>query len=316
MRRLRRSALLASTLTLAVAGSVRPLGAQTPAHLRVGATAADTFAEAFFALDNGRFRKADLDVEMFTLNNSNAIAAAVAGGRLDIGVTSPIQLATGFLHGIPFKLIAAGSISTAKAPSTVLCVLKTSTIRSAKDLEGKVVCMNVLKSVSELALNAWFAQRGADISKLKIIETVHSEMVPSMQRGGVDGAIFSEPSLTIALETNVVKPLTELSSPIARQFLSSGWFVMEEFAQRNADVVRRFADAIHDTGRWANANQSESGRILAKYSKLDPQVVRTMVRAPFTDALRSSDIQPLLDVAVKFGMLSRPVSASDLIYGV
>ena len=94
--------------------------------------------------------------------------------------------------------------------------------------------MNVLKNVSELSLDAWFAQNGADVGSW-MIETVYSEMVPALQRGTVDGVIFSEPTLSIAVASGAVQVLSELSTPIARQFLVSGWFASEQFAQRNGD---------------------------------------------------------------------------------
>ena len=131
MQTRRRSWFLASALALGVAAPAR-LGAQpTSTRLRVGATANDTYAEVYYALDAGLFRKAGLDVEIATLNNSNAIAAAIAGGTLDVGVSTPLQLAIAFLHGVPFKLVAAGALSTTKAPSFVLCVLKNSPIPAA-----------------------------------------------------------------------------------------------------------------------------------------------------------------------------------------
>ena len=75
--------------------------------------------------------------------------------------------------------------------------------------------------------------------------------------------------------------------------------------------MKRFAAAIYDTARWENSNQGDTAQFLAKYSKLDVQVIRGMTRAPFADAIRASEIQPQLDVAFKYGMLARPVAASE-----
>jgi hypothetical protein len=68
------------------------------------------------------------------------------------------------------------------------------------------------------------------------------------------------------------------------------------------------------TARWANAHHLESGEILAKYGKFDPDLVRTMARSEFAEDLRLSDIQPELDAATKFGALSRRVAAADIVF--
>lgn len=283
-------------------------------HLRVGANANDTYAEAFYALDAGFFRKANLDVEMITLNNGNAIAAGVAGGTVDIGVATPLQVASAVLHGLPFKLIAAGALSTRTAPSIVLCVRKNAPLRGAKDLEGKAVAMNVLRNVSEISLDVWLAAGGADVAKVKPVELPYSEMVPALVRGNVDGVIIAEPTLSIALAGGEVAALTELSTTIAPQWMSSCQFASEAFLQSNGDAARRYAAVMYDTARWANAHQNETAVTLAKYSKLDLQIIRRMTRCPFADAIRLSDIQPQLDVATKYSLLSRPVNAADLVY--
>jgi NitT/TauT family transport system substrate-binding protein len=312
--RSRRSWLSAAAAGLAASSAPAIWAQPAPLHLRVGATANDTYAEAYYALDQGFFRKANLDVEIVTLNNGNAVAAGIAGGTLDVGVATPLQVALAYLRGFPFKLLAAGALSTRTAPSITLVVKQNAPLHGPKDFEGKAVAMNVLRNVSEISLDVWLTQGGAEVGKVKPVELPYSEMVPALQRGNVDGVIIAEPVLSIALAGGDVQALTELSTTIAPQWLASGWFATTAYLQNNADVARRYAAAIYETARWANAKPGDSAAILAKYSKLDPQVIRKMTRCPYTDAIRLSDIQPQLDVATKYGLLARAVSAADLIY--
>jgi ABC-type nitrate/sulfonate/bicarbonate transport system substrate-binding protein len=54
--------------------------------LRVGAAMDDQSKPVFYALDNGLFAKAGLDVQLVALSGGGAaIAAAVVGGSLDLG---------------------------------------------------------------------------------------------------------------------------------------------------------------------------------------------------------------------------------------
>lgn len=309
----RRSSFLAASFALSVAGATRPVRAQALATLRVGATANDTYAQSYFAQDAGFFGRAGLAVELQTLNNGAAVSAAVAAGALDVGVSTPVQIANAVSRGVPFVFVAAGALETPKVPVGLVCVAKNGPIRSAKDLEGKTVSVNALKTLSEVALDLWLSRNGADVDKIHAVETVFSEMGPSLERGTVAAAVISEPALSIALHAQNVRSLGDPFSAIAPQFLISGWFATRGFVAKSPDLVKKFQSAMSEASRWANDHHNESGTILAKYAKMDVDVIHGMGRCPFADQLRAADIQPQLDVAAKFAIIPKPMSASDLI---
>ena len=78
-------------------------------------------------------------------------------------------------------------------------------------------------------------------------------------------------------------------------------------------LMRRLRTTIYSTAVWANTHLDESAEILAKYAKLDPEVVRTMNRSPYGTALTPDMLQPYLDLGYKYKYTSRPLKASDLI---
>ena len=93
----------------------------------------------------------------------------------------------------------------------------------------------------------------------------------------------------------------------------SGWFATREFVAKSPDLVKKFQTAMSETSRWANDHHAESGTILAKYTKMDVDIIHGMGRCPFADQLRAADIQPQLDVAAKFAIIPKPMSANDLL---
>jgi len=310
-----RSSFLMTSFGLVAATLPRPAAAQTSLlNLRVAATANDTYAPAYYAQDMGFFTRAGLNVDLQTMNNGAAIAAGISGGAVDIGVATPITLAVAYLRGLPFVIVAAGALSTPKVPALVVGVSTTSAIKTAKDLEGKTIAVNALGSGAEVNLNVWLAENGSSISKVKLTETKFSEMAIALVRGTVDAALFTEPALTMALKQNATVVIANLDAAIGRGYLNSCWFSTRDFAQKNPELIRRFDRAIYDAQRWANDHHADSAAILAKYSKLDIDLVRSMNRAQLADQLRASDIQPFLDAAAKYGAIARPVSAADLIY--
>src|ERR1700735_5095906 len=136
-----RSAFIISGAALGAAAAIpQPSAAQATAlPLRVAATANDTFASAYYGLDEGFFSRNGLTVDLQTMQNGAAIAAGIVGGAVDIGVATPGTLAIAHLRGVPFVILAAGSLATSKIPALVLCVAKTSPLKAPKDLVGKTI---------------------------------------------------------------------------------------------------------------------------------------------------------------------------------
>lgn len=288
--------------------------AQTAAlSLRVGCNPSDTYGSGYFAQDAGFFTRAGLSVDLETVTNGAAIAAGVTSGALDVGIASPGVLANASLRGLPFVMIAGAGLTTPQARSIHLCVARTSPIRTAKDLEGKTIGVNGL-GIFDYLIDAWFAQSGADVSKVRLVEVNFSEMAAALERGTVDAAAMTEFALTVARKPYNPRVLYDIEAAIAPRYLNSAWFTTREFAQRNSDAVHRFVTAIYAAQAWANTHQSDSAAILAKYSKIDVGIIRSMTRVPWADALRTSEIQPVLDAAAKYGALARPVAATSLIY--
>jgi NitT/TauT family transport system substrate-binding protein len=228
-------------------------------------------------------------------------------------VTTPLLLANGYLRGVPFVIIASSTVNTPKAPQSLVVVAKDGPIRAPKDLAGKTVAVNVLKTVLELSLDAWLTKNGVAPSSVKKVEMVFSAEGPAIERGDVAAGVITEPSLSIALHRGKLRSLGDPNADIAPTFVAGAWFTTRSFAERNAAAIKRYADVMYQTARWANTHHDESAAILAKYTKIDPQLARTMIRAQYAEALDMQDMQVLLDAALKYGFLGKPVSAGDLL---
>lgn len=308
---LSRFAFLASA-PLAVACSVGSARAAT-AQLRVGAVPNDPYAEAYFGLDMGLFEQAGLDVSVVTLQNGAAVAAAVASGALDVGVTNPVELATAVLHGLPFLFIAGGAYYSATAPFPVVCVAKSSRIANVKQLAGQTIGVNALHDIGEAAIRAYFAQHGADASRLEFVELRFNEMGVALNGGRITAGLISEPALTAALDAGQVRILADVYDAVGKLFYISAWFTTTTWYEAHRDVARRFAEAMYATARWANDHHAESAAILTRYSKVPLATTTRMIRSHYSVALQPEYVQPQLDVAAQYGLTPRRVLAAELI---
>lgn len=311
---LSRSTFLAA---LPIAAAARPAFAQSDGPLRVGATANDTYAEAYYAQDAGFFSRAGLAVAVSTFPNGGAIASAIASGALDVGIGNPVQLANGIAHGIPFVYFAGGGLYDTNAPTTAICVAKDGPIREARDLEGTAVANPTIKDLTYVATVAFLQKGGADVSKVKMVEMTFSEMGPALARGTVAAAIISEPSLTVALQSGAARVFGKVFDVIAPRFLIGGWYTTKDWYARHTAAAKRFAAVIYETARWANApaNRARSAQILAKYSKIDPQIASKMTRCTFAEGLTPAIVNPPLELAAKAKITDRLVTASEIIAG-
>ena len=131
-----RAAFVALTAAPLVAPAIPARAQSTLPTLRLGVIPTDAYATALYANDLGSFQKAGLNVELQMFTAGSTAAASMSGGSTDISVTTPLLLAEALLRGLPFVIIAAGSLNTPKAPGMLLCVTKDGPIRAAKDLKG------------------------------------------------------------------------------------------------------------------------------------------------------------------------------------
>ena len=137
-------------------------------------------------------------------------------------------------------------------------------------------------------------------------------MGPALERGTVAGAVISEPSLSAAKAAGA-HVFAKTYDAIATRFLISGWFTTTDFAQKNPAALKTFAQVIYATAKWANSHHDDTAAILAKYAKLEPELIRSMTRASYAQSLEVADLQPTLDAAYKFKIIDAPVNASDVI---
>jgi NitT/TauT family transport system substrate-binding protein len=294
------------------AAAVAPVAAQTLTPLRLAVVPTDGASAPYYAKDLGYFTRAGLDVEITSMQAASAIVAAVSGGSIDIGY-SPVDVLAGIHQkGVGVVILAPASeyVSEELARSAAMVVPANSPVQSAKDLNGKVVSSNGLHSFGEEGARAWIDTNGGDSSTIKWIEMPFASMAGALEAGRVDAVFTVEPFLTGARKVGRV--LGYGYDGIAKRFIIGTWFTTPQWAAAHADVVRRFATAMHETAVWANANKPQSGAILAKYLKMDPAVVATMVRSHYAEQITPALMQPLIDTSAKYNGF-KPFPAAELL---
>jgi NitT/TauT family transport system substrate-binding protein len=307
MKPMSRSLFLGTIPMLGAATALPAFGqSQAPLTVRVGATANDTYAEAYYAQDMGFFTRGGLSVEITTFTNGAAVSSAVASGALDVGISNPVQLGNAIGHGIPFAFLAgAGAYNTA-LPTTVLCVAKDGPIHAPKDFAGQTIAVSALKDLTDLAQQQYLEKNGVDPSTVKTIELPFAEMGPALARGTVAGAVISEPSLSASVLSGQARVFTKVFDAI------SVWFTTRDWYAKNTVAAKRYAAVMYQTANWANANRDQSAAILEKYSKISDTTTKQMARSSYAVTLNPQLIDPVFALAYKAKITDRLLTAASV----
>jgi NitT/TauT family transport system substrate-binding protein len=307
----RRRALALLAGAAAMPAAAARANAQAAPPVRVAFMSTDAFAQAGYADAAGFFKQADVGIELVTLPNSGAIAAAVAGGSLDVGLANPVSLANAIEQGLPFVAIAAGALFSEKKPQALLIVPKTSAVQTAKDLEGKTVGLIEIRGITQTAMTSWLQKNGADPALVHYAEMPFPAMGPAMQQGRIDAAFISEPALVALRPTT--RPIGDPYAAIASEWYLNLWFTTKTWLANNPAAARRFVQAIQKSAPWVNAHPAETGAVLQKYVAIPDDVLAKVVRSQFAADLDVARIQPVLDVAARDGAIKRPLDAHEII---
>jgi len=284
--------------------------AQTDTTIRIATTPIDLGAEALYANDLGFFKKAGLDVQVSLLASGSTVAAAVAGGSIDIGQSNIVALATAHVAGLPFVIVAPAGYYTSAEPTTELVTAANSPVTGAKDLDGKIIAVTALKDLNWVSIQSWLSRNGADLASIKYVEIQQPAACNVVTQGRAAAAIVSEPYLSFALRDGGCRVLAATHDAIAKQFLVGAWFSTTDWAQSHPDAIRRFRAVMLETARWAATHHAESERILERYTHLEAPP--GMKRVPFAEHADAAQIQPVLDAAAKFGVFA-PFPAAELL---
>ena len=301
----------------ALAASALPAAAQSSlVTLHVGTSAADDVTPILWAKTTGMFAKAGLDVDILKLTSGSAVTSAVIGGTLDLGRSSLLPLISARNHGVPVQLVVPGQVSIGEDPSSGIIVLKDSPVKSGRDLNGQTVPSPSLRDYFDVATRAWIDANGGDSKTLKYIELPVAANLAALEAGRVAAAALPNPFLANALATGKVRLIGRPSSGIGKRFLITAWCATESTIEKNRDAVAKFAQVMHQSTVYTNAHPAETVAVVSQFWGVDSAVVANMARTPAALTLEAKDIQPLIDVALRYGVIDKPIKAESMIASV
>jgi NitT/TauT family transport system substrate-binding protein len=301
----------------AAAACARPhaAGAQTAVdRLRAAGPATEDAANVYYAIKTGMFERVGLGVEMIPTASGSAAVAAVLGGTYELARTSLLGVFAGHLRGLPLTIVTPNSVYRADAPSALLQIAADAPYKNGADLNGKTVAVAALNDLNALATRVWMDKHGGDWRSLKFVELPNSALEAALVQHRIDAAVMLSPSLDASLAAGTTKTLGDGWGSIGSAFLVGAWVAHSGWAAAHADALHRYNRVLIDSTAYVASHPAETAPLVAEFTKIDLANVTKMHRTYNPMRLDVGLVQPVIDVAAKYGSIERAFPAREVVW--
>jgi NitT/TauT family transport system substrate-binding protein len=300
-------------LGAASAASFAVAGAQELRALRVGLSEGDDATPTLYAVKTGIFKKYGLDVTILPAPSGAASLAAVAGGALDLAGSSLLSFLSARARGVALDIVAPLAVYSPESVYAAMIVKRDAPYRTGRDLNGKTIASPALRDLNWIASMAWIDQTGGDSSSVKSVEIPSSAIPVAIEEGRIDAATVTTPRYVQAVNQGIAKVLGKSYESIAKHFLFAAFVAQSDYATKNADVIDRFGRAIRDATAYTNSHHADTLALYAAFAKIDPKDISDAPRAVSAPYVQAKDLQPLIDVAVRYKVIAQAVDPQTLL---
>jgi NitT/TauT family transport system substrate-binding protein len=285
------------------------LAADSPA--RVGVLGTDVSSGPLYAQAAGSFDRAGVPVDVQYRKTSVNLLDGLRDGTLDVAFVNIISAVHEIEAGAPFTIVAPAALYDSAHPITVMLGPKARPVRSGADLNGKTISVPAPNDLGEIATRNWVDKHGGDSKTVHYVSDIaFTDVADALTSGRVDAAEMSEPIKTQIMPT--VSFAAATFDDIAPKFAIGVFLARNAWIHDHPDAARRFVAAMVDGDRWANTHNADTAAVLAAHYHTNPDVLATMVRATYPERLTPDLLQPVIDVAAKYGVVT-PVRAETLL---
>ena len=292
---------------------VRTALAQEAQTIRIGLSEGDDATPTLYAIKTGLFKKYGIDAQLLPVPSGAAGLAALAGGSIDIAGTSLLPFLSARTKGLPLTIVAPLASYSPDSVYAAILVKKDAPYKTGRDLNGKTIASPALRDLNWVASMAWIDQNGGDSSTVKSIEVPSSVIPAALDEGRIDAATVTTPRYVQAVNGGKVRVLGKSYEAIAKHFAFAAFVAQVDFASKNAEAIARFGRAIRDATMYTNAHHAQTLALYAAFAKIDPKDIADAPRAESSPYVEAKDIQPIINVAVRYNILARAVDPQELI---
>jgi len=222
----------------------------------VGATNSTSDAPIFIAERKGFLRDEGLDATVIAFRSAADMVAPLGAGQIDIGAGSASAgLYNAVARGIRIRIVADKASSPPGYGATKILVRRdhvaSGRFRDIKDFKGMKFAMNAPGVSNTSTLNTLLKSAGLKYGDVATLDMPLPDHVVALKNKSVDAAASVEPGPALAIG-NGDAVLVKSDDEILPNHQIAVLLYAEEFAQRRADVARRFMRAYVRAVRFYN----------------------------------------------------------------
>jgi NitT/TauT family transport system substrate-binding protein len=283
-------------------------------HLNVGALAVADDAPLYVAIKEGYFKQVGLTVTPVPVAQSTQAIPDMLRGSVDIiaGANYVSFFQAEAKDVVSFKVLAD---ATHCQPSTFnVMTLPGSGIKTAANLAGKTVAVNLTNNVQTLTLDAVLKKDGVNSSSVHYVEVPFPDMVAALKAHRVDAISAIEPYITASSQQLGAVPVVSQCTGPTAGFPLSGYFATASWAQQNPNTAKAFQKALDKAQALADSNPAVVRQILPTYTKVTAATANVLKLNTYPATLSDSAMQQVASMMLTGGMLSKPLSVSSLVF--
>ena len=272
--------------------------------------------QLYVGLEKGFFEEEGLKVEGLAAQGGAVSQTLVESGSVDLGWTAVVPLSQAYVKGFDFTFIAPGVFVDSTNRRTVgIIVKKDSPMQSFKDLAGKKIAILALQALPHLAITTLADFYGVDAKTLKFVEVPVPSIPAAVKEGAVDAGHIAEPFIAASEAEGITRLLYAGYYPpeIADRVMVAGWFAKKSLLGKNQEKMGRFLKAINKITDFINKNPDQMPAIIAKYTKLDVNLLGKITPPKFYTKTYKKDIQVQIDLCAKYGFIKKGFDAREIV---
>ena len=236
-------------------------------------------APYYVALGKGYFAKEGLTVEAGDIRSALDTIGPLATGRLDASMGAATAGFFNAAHdGFDLRVVASLGVQgpvMATQPLVRKALWDAGTIRSGKDLKGRIVANNAPGDITEFFLTLILEKYGMTLKDVDQKSLGFAQQMIAFKTGAIDAGFLPEPLAT----TERMEGTAELLQPdmgagtgTVTTFVFFGKKFIDERRQVALRFLRAMIRAAHETQGAYNKNP-EMAEMIAKEMKLKPEAV-------------------------------------------
>jgi NitT/TauT family transport system substrate-binding protein len=300
-------ALVALMGSAAACGSDGGSGGDTDAggvdQVKVGVIPIVDVAPIYLGQQKGFFKSRNIELTMESGQGGAAIVPGVVSGQFQFGFSNFTSLLIAQTKNVPIKTVANGVASTGEQGKDfgAVMVKADSPIRTAADLVGKKVSVNTLKNIGDTTVRESVRKAGGDPKNINFVEVPFANAPAALEEGQVDAVWVVEPSLSQVkaaggrlVASNYVDAAPNLSV--------AAYFTSAKLAGEDADLVKRFTEAINESLTYADGHPDEVRAVLGSYTKIDEKTRAGLTLPKWPTEINKASIDTLAKLGGQDGI--------------